>query len=87
MRVPALPVVPYLAPGAPELATETARCAALSPAFLLRNHGSVAIGASLAEAAALAEEVEEAAKLYLLLGSRAQPLAASQVAYLRGRRT
>lgn len=86
MRVPALPVVPYLAPGAPELAREAARCAALSTAFLLRNHGSVAIGASLAEAAALAEEIEEAAKLYLLLGSRAKTLTGEQVNELRGRR-
>lgn len=86
MRVPALPVVPYLPPGAQELAAETARCAALSPAFLLRNHGSVAIGTTLFEAAALAEEIEEAAKLYLLLGSRARALTAEQVNDLRGRR-
>ncbi|HEY4358513.1 MAG TPA: aldolase [Acidobacteriaceae bacterium] len=85
MRVPSLPTVPYLPPGDPGLATEVERLAAGTPAMLMRNHGSIAIGKTLREAAALAEEVEETARLYLLLGERGQPLTSTQVAELRRR--
>ena len=85
MRVPKLPVVPYLPPGDPALAGEVEQRAAGTPALLLRNHGSIAAGATLAEAAALGEELEEAARLYFLLGDRGQPLLAAQVAELRRR--
>ena len=85
MRVPALPVVPYLPPGDSGLAVEVERLARETPAMLMRNHGSIAIGSSLAEASALAEEIEETARLFLLLGDRAQPLTSEQVLELRSR--
>jgi ribulose-5-phosphate 4-epimerase/fuculose-1-phosphate aldolase len=85
MRVSALPVVPYLPPGDPGLAVEVEGLARDTPAMLMRNHGSIAIGSSLAEASALAEEIEETARLYLLLGDRAQPLTSDQVFGLRRR--
>lgn len=85
MRVPRLPVAPYLPPGDPGLAGEVEQRAAGTPALLLRNHGSIASGATLTEAAALAEELEEAARLYFLLGDRAQPLSVAQVEELRRR--
>jgi ribulose-5-phosphate 4-epimerase/fuculose-1-phosphate aldolase len=85
MRVPKLPVVPYLPPGDPALAAEVEQRAAGTPALLLRNHGAIAAGTTLAEAAALAEELEEAARLYFLLGDRGQPLSAAHVAELRRR--
>jgi len=85
MRVPALPVVPYLPPGDIGLATEVERLARQTPAMLMRNHGSIAIGSTLAEAAGLAEEIEETARLFLLLGDRAQPLTPQQVLELRRR--
>lgn len=87
MRIPRLPTVPYLPPGDPGLAAEVARLAAHTPAMLMRNHGSITIGRNLQEAAALAEEVEETARLYLLLGDRARPLTSDQVAELRRRFT
>lgn len=85
MRVPKLPVVPYLPPGDPALAGEVERRAAATPALLLRHHGSIAAGTTLSEASALAEELEEAARLYFLLGERGQPLSEDQVAELRRR--
>lgn len=85
MRIPCLPVVPYFPPGDPRLGPEVEREAARSPALLLRNHGSITIGKSLFEAAALAEEIEEQAKLYMLLGERGRPLAADEIAELRRR--
>ena len=54
-------------------------------AVLLRNHGSIAVGRSLAEAAALAEEIEETSRLFFILGDRGEPLSAEQIAELRRR--
>jgi ribulose-5-phosphate 4-epimerase/fuculose-1-phosphate aldolase len=85
MRIPRLPVVPYLPPGDPALADEVAQRAASTPALLLRNHGPITAGVTLTEAAALSEELEEAARLYFLLGDRAQPLSTDQVRELRSR--
>lgn len=85
MRVPRLPVVPYSPPGDVQLAVEVERLARDTFAMLMRNHGSIAIGATLAEATALAEEIEETARLHLLLGDAAQPLSTAQVAELRRR--
>ncbi len=85
MRVPVLPTVPYLPPGDPNLAVHVERLARHTPAMLMRNHGSIAVGLTLQEAAALAEEVEETARLYLLLGERAQSLSLEDVAELRRR--
>jgi 3-dehydro-4-phosphotetronate decarboxylase len=85
MNVPRLAVVPYFPPGDPALGEAVAALAAETPALLMRNHGSIAIGASLAQAAALAEEIEEAARLYLILGERGNALSADQVAELRRR--
>jgi 3-dehydro-4-phosphotetronate decarboxylase len=85
MRLPCLPVVDYYPPGDPQLAPEVERAARLSPALLLRNHGSITIGKSLEEAAALAEELEEQARLFFLLGDRGRRLDREQIAELRRR--
>lgn len=85
MRLPCLPVVDYYPPGDPALGPAVEAAAATSQAMLLRNHGSIAIGRSLREAGSLAEEIEEQAKLYVLLGSRGRTLTAEQVAELRRR--
>lgn len=85
MRIPCLPVVPYYPPGDAMLAPEVERAAARSMALLLRNHGPITLGKTLAEAAALAEELEEQSRLYFLLGDRGERLTAEQVAELRRR--
>ena len=85
MRIPCLPVVPYLPPGDPKLGSEVERRIAYTPALLLRNHGSIAVGASLAEAAALAEEIEETARLFFILGGRGQGLSYDEIVELRRR--
>ncbi len=85
MRLPCLPVAAYFPPGDLRLAAEVGRCAALSPGVLLRNHGSLAAGATLAEAAALAEEIEEQARLHFLLGDRGRPLSNAEIQELRRR--
>jgi ribulose-5-phosphate 4-epimerase/fuculose-1-phosphate aldolase len=78
-------VVPYLPPGDPALGTEVEKRVTGTPALLLRNHGSIAVGATLPEAAALAEEIEETAKLFFILGDRGQALSSEQIAELRRR--
>jgi len=53
---------------------------------LLANHGPVVSGTSLDSAMAATEELEETAKLFLMLrGEKTNPLTADQVAELRQR--
>lgn len=85
MRIPCLPVAGYHPPGDPQLAQAVETAAAKSPALLLRNHGSIATGKTLVEAAALAEEIEEQARLFFLLESRGRRLSMEQIAELRRR--
>jgi ribulose-5-phosphate 4-epimerase/fuculose-1-phosphate aldolase len=69
MRIGALPVVPYLKPGDPEIARALAKLAATTStnAFLLASHGPVVIGRDIEDAIDNAEELEETAKLFFLL--------------------
>lgn len=63
-------VVPYVRPGDTRLEEEVGKAVTNSRAVLLRNHGLATSGRSLTHAANAAEELEEAAKLYLLLDKR-----------------
>lgn len=85
MSLPCLPAAEYYPPGDPALALAVERLAELSNAMLLRNHGSIATGKSLTEAAALAEEIEEQARLFFLLEGRGRALPPAEVAELRRR--
>ncbi len=67
MRVGTLPVVPYFAPGDERLADAVEQAAKASRAVLLSNHGPVVAGKSLDAAVASTEELEETAKLFLML--------------------
>src|SRR3954452_8141612 len=67
MRVGRLPLVPYGRPGDDSLAGVVRERARTSHALLLANHGPIVAGASLESAASAAEEIEETAKLVLLL--------------------
>lgn len=84
MRVGRLPLVPYLPPGDAELARAVSKLAGAHHAVLLANHGPVVAGTSLANAQYATEELEETAKLFLLLrGSAIKPLTPQQVDDLR----
>jgi ribulose-5-phosphate 4-epimerase/fuculose-1-phosphate aldolase len=75
--------VPYHRPGDPRLGEVIRGLAARRSAVLLANHGPVVSGASLDDAANAAEELEETAKLFLLLrGQPARPLTPEQIAEL-----
>ena len=86
MRVGRLPLVPYFAPGDPDLAHAVRALASRHHAVLLANHGPVVAGTSLANAQYATEELEETAKLFLMLQNHAlRLLTPDQVADLRKR--
>ena len=84
MRVGRLPLVAYHPPGDLALADAVRRLAGKHHAVLLANHGPVVAGNSLDAAANAMEELEETAKLFLLLrGSNVRLLTDRQVAALK----
>jgi ribulose-5-phosphate 4-epimerase/fuculose-1-phosphate aldolase len=85
MRVGRLPLVPYFRPGDVALAEAVRGFAGRHHAVLLANHGPVVAGTSLEAAADAIEELEETAKLYLLLrGAKTRWLTPAQVRELQG---
>jgi ribulose-5-phosphate 4-epimerase/fuculose-1-phosphate aldolase len=75
-----LPVVPYFRPGDPAMEPAIHAAARDAKGVLLANHGPVVCGRTLDEAVHAAEELEEAAKLALLLrGQGARTLTPAQV--------
>jgi ribulose-5-phosphate 4-epimerase/fuculose-1-phosphate aldolase len=86
MRINRLPLVPYYPPGDESLAKAVEDLAEQHHAVLLANHGPVVAGASLETAMSATEELEETAKLFLLLqGLQTRTLTAEQVDALRQR--
>jgi ribulose-5-phosphate 4-epimerase/fuculose-1-phosphate aldolase len=84
MRVGRLPLVPYFRPGDMALAEAVRGFAGKHHAVLLANHGPVVAGGSLDAAANAIEELEETAKLFLLLrGCKTRFLTTEQVAGVR----
>jgi 3-dehydro-4-phosphotetronate decarboxylase len=84
MKIGRLPLVPYFRPGDPALAGAIRGLARTHSAVLLANHGPVVSGRTLEAAVHAMEELEETAKLFLLLrGSAARPLDEGQIAELR----
>jgi len=62
-----MPIVNYYRPGDPAMEPAIHDAAQDARAVLLANHGPVVSGATLTDAVYAAEELEEAAKLYLML--------------------
>jgi len=69
-----LPLIPYYRPGNPEMEPAVHEAAKRAKAVLLANHGPVICGATLTDAVNAAEELEEAAKLALILRGMAPRL-------------
>lgn len=83
MRVGRCPLVPYFAPGDKALANAVRAAARHVHAMLLANHGPIVAGKSLESAVYAAEELEETAKLTLMLrGEKTRFLTQDQVADL-----
>jgi ribulose-5-phosphate 4-epimerase/fuculose-1-phosphate aldolase len=84
MKIGRLPLVPYHRPGDPRLGDVIRGLAARHAAVLLANHGPVVSGSSLEAAVNAAEELEETARLFLLLrGHAARVLTEEQIEELK----
>ena len=84
MRVGRLPMLPYHAPGDAALGAVAEEAARGHHALLLANHGPIVAGPDLGAATDAIEELEETARLYLLLrGESTPPLTEEQVRSLR----
>jgi ribulose-5-phosphate 4-epimerase/fuculose-1-phosphate aldolase len=83
MKIGNLVLLPYYAPGDMTLANAVKEVAGKHHAILLANHGPIVAGKDLESAVYATEELEETARLYLLLrGSRLKILTPEQVAEL-----
>lgn len=86
MRIGTLPLVPYFPPGDEALANAVGKLAGKHHAVLLANHGPVVAGSSLSAAQDAVEELEETARLFLMLRhEKVRGLTPEQVAELRQR--
>lgn len=84
MKIGRLPLIPYHRPGDPALGDAIRGLAGRHSAVLLANHGPVVSGRDLEAALYATEELEETAKLFLLLrGSAMSLLSAAQIEELR----
>ena len=84
MRIGTLPLIPYFPPGDIKLAKVVREMASEHHAVLLANHGPVVSGKSLQDAVYATEELEETAKLFLLLqGHKTRFLNSSEEVALR----
>jgi ribulose-5-phosphate 4-epimerase/fuculose-1-phosphate aldolase len=83
MKIGNLVLLPYYAPGDMALANAVREVAGKHHAILLANHGPIVAGKDLESAVYATEELEETARLYLLLrGNRLNILTPEQVAEL-----
>lgn len=86
MRIGTLPLVPYYPPGDATLAAAVGKLAGKYHAVLLANHGPVVAGSSLSAAQDAVEELEETARLFLMLrNEKIRSLTSTQVGDLRRR--
>jgi ribulose-5-phosphate 4-epimerase/fuculose-1-phosphate aldolase len=84
MKIGRLPLVPYHRPGDPKLGDAIRGLARRHSAVLLANHGPVVSGTTLEAAVYATEELEETAKLFLLLqGKNPRVLNAEQIGELK----
>lgn len=84
MKIGRLPLIPYHRPGDMALGDAIHSLARRHCAVLLANHGPVVSGATLEAAVNAIEELEETAKLFLLLrGAPIDPLSAERIQELK----
>ena len=84
MKIGRLPLIPYYRPGDPALGEAIRGLAGKHSALLLANHGPVVSANSLEAAVYAIEELEETAKLFLLLrNAPTRPLNSEQIQELK----
>ncbi len=86
MKIGKLVLLPYYAPGDMSLAKAVREVAGKHHAILLANHGPIVAGKNLPSAVYASEELEETAKLFLLIrGNKMNILDAEQIADLQAK--
>jgi 3-dehydro-4-phosphotetronate decarboxylase len=84
MKIGRLPLIPYYRPGDPALGNAIRGLAGKHSAVLLANHGPVVSADTLEAAVYATEELEETAKLFLLLrNAPTRPLNSEQIQELK----
>jgi len=80
-----LAMLPFMAPGSPDLAAGVAQ--ALSEpgarAVLLQNHGLVTVGKDFHDALNVAEEIDEAARVHVLVGGKGPAISDRHIAWIQ----
>jgi len=81
-----LAMIPFVVPGTKEFARAATEQFSQSTclALLLQNHGLVTVGKSFEEAVNIAEEIDEAARIYLMTEGKARPISAEDVHKIKG---
>jgi ribulose-5-phosphate 4-epimerase/fuculose-1-phosphate aldolase len=71
-----LPLLPFYVPGSPELADAVGQYFSNRKlnALLIKNHGLITVGVNMADAINIAEEIDEAAQIYVLTAGRASTI-------------
>jgi len=84
-----LTMLPFRIPGSPTLAEDVTRALSAgdrASAVFLQNHGLVTAGKDFPEALNIAEEIDEAARVYVLTGGTAPPLSVEDIDKIRSLR-
>jgi ribulose-5-phosphate 4-epimerase/fuculose-1-phosphate aldolase len=85
MRIGRLPLIPYYPPGSKGLSAAVAKAACEHKAVLMAHHGCIVTGQDLEDAVYSSEELEETARLFVLLKQlRYRTLDKQQVAEIVG---
>jgi L-fuculose-phosphate aldolase len=81
-----LAMTPFRVPGTKEFARDTTEQFSRSTcnALLLQNHGLVTVGGNFEEAMNIAEEIDEAASIYLLTNGKAKAISLADVRRIKG---
>jgi ribulose-5-phosphate 4-epimerase/fuculose-1-phosphate aldolase len=76
-----LPMIPFMVPGSPDLAKSVTEALSGKSAYavLLKNHGLVTTGKDFREALNIAEEIDEAARVYVLTAGKAPPISSENI--------
>ena len=70
MRLGRVALLPFFQPGDPDVATAISDLKGAYGAILLSNHGPVVASSGLQDAVHAIEELEQTARIYLLIGGR-----------------
>ncbi len=83
-----LSMLPFMVPGTGDLAKAVTQELSGKGAYavLLKNHGLITVGKSFEEALNIAEEIDEAARVYVLTGGKAPPIPAENIGQIKSLR-